>query len=93
MKKTAINLNFRCLENYHVNLFGKGVFRGGGYTHLYVLHSSSGIVSEIDCVYGSRRLENTNVTVCVRHCPPHSLLSLNSISDQLSLFCVRNFNF
>lgn len=27
-EKTAINLNFRCLENYHVNLFGKGVFRG-----------------------------------------------------------------
>jgi hypothetical protein len=27
-KKTAINLNFQWLENYHVNLFGKGVFRG-----------------------------------------------------------------
>jgi len=27
-EKTTINLNFQCLENYHVNLFGKGVFRG-----------------------------------------------------------------
>jgi hypothetical protein len=27
MKKSAINLNFQWLENYHVNLFGKGVFR------------------------------------------------------------------
>lgn len=32
-EKTTINLNFRCLENYNVNLFGKGIFRGA------VLHS------------------------------------------------------
>jgi hypothetical protein len=44
-------------------------------------------------MYDSRSLEDTNATVPALHCSPHYLLSLNSISDQQCLFCVRNYNF
>jgi hypothetical protein len=40
IKKTAINLNFRCLENYHDNLFGKDVFNGA------VLHTPTSCTAQ-----------------------------------------------